>query len=295
MFSTICIHLAEVRLSKDPVSLLEDHSAENLPSHCLPFFLFTVCLASPSCLVLRHPWQEVKPGPAGSTALPVPCWWARGLLPGTEMADQSGWPQWKIPSSRIFCCCVQHSCAQKTHYASSTADACQLSPWTAESPSQYICVFYSWSPSVLVYFCSFIHVHPDEIPHFLFTPQQIRGWSLRRCACINQRGWVTEEQKGISTVYSGSSISKVPLKAAVWPASLGSCCWSAEAGLVFPCLFAFILGLLQTNAVRIRRLPWIFVKIPSPSPASCSISFPCFLFSSALTTFHLLSAFATTP
>lgn len=43
-----------------PVSLPEDHSAEILPFHGLPSS-FLLCLASSSCLVLRHPWQEVKP------------------------------------------------------------------------------------------------------------------------------------------------------------------------------------------------------------------------------------------
>lgn len=68
---------------------------------------------------------------------------------------------------------------------------------------------------MLVYFCSFIHVHPDD-SHFPLHPQQIRDEASRRCAWHQSEGLVaSEEQKGISTVCLGSSISKVPLKAAV--------------------------------------------------------------------------------
>lgn len=69
VFSTVCIHFAGGRISKDQCFLLEDHSAEILPFRFLPFS-FLLGLASSSCLGLRHPWLAVKPGWAVSTALP---------------------------------------------------------------------------------------------------------------------------------------------------------------------------------------------------------------------------------
>lgn len=251
-----------------PVSLLEDHSAENLPSHCLPSS-FSLCLASPSCLVLRHPWQEVKPWTGWQHSSPQSlvgeledsC---QELRWQTSLDDHSG----KFPQAESSAAVFSIVVLRKPAMLLPLLMHSWLSPWTAESPSQYICVFYSWSPSVLVYFCSFIHVHPDEIPHFLFTPQQIRGWSLKEM-CLHQ-------SEGLGELRNRRVFPPCARKLHQQGSFKGCCvtCFLGELLLVcrgWACLslacWHTILGLLQTNAVESDACPEYLVKIPSPLPS----------------------------
>lgn len=281
-----------------PVSILEDHSAENLPFHCLPSS-FSLCLASPSCLVLRHPWQEVKPWTGWQHSSPQSlvgeledsC---QELRWQTSLDDHSG----KFPQAESSAAVFSIVVLRKPSMLLPLLMHSWLSPWSAESPSQYICVFYSWSPSVLVYFCSFIHVHPDEIPHFLLTPQQIDGWSLKEMCLHQSEGLGELRNRRVFPPCARKLHQQGSFKGCCVTCFLGGVVAGLpRLGLSFPCLLAHHLGPSSDKCRRIRRLPWIPCEdtfsplhppAPSPSPAS--------LFSSALTTtFHLLSAFATTP
>lgn len=137
--------------------------ALSLPS----FFLFTVFGLS---LLPRSQTSLAggeAPRPAGSTALPSPLLVSTRDSTWTEIADQSGWlHSGKFPQVESSAAVFNIVVLRKPTMLLSTADAfltVPLNSWIAQPV--YLC-FYSWSPSVLVYFCSFIHVHPDEIPHF---------------------------------------------------------------------------------------------------------------------------------
>ena len=119
---------------------------------------------------------------------------------------------------------------------------------------------------MLVYFCSFIHVNPDESPPSSPLSRSM-GEASRSCACISRRGWGSRERyiKHLTNVISTSAIS---LK--------GSCvtCLLRELLLVcrgWACLslacWHTILGLLQTNATESDTCPEHLVKITSLLPS----------------------------
>ena len=121
---------------------------------------------------------------------------------------------------------------------------------------------------MLVYFYSFIHVNLDEIPHFLFTPQQIHGWSLKELCLHQSEGLGEQRRRRVLPLRAPKLHQHGPLK--------GSCvtCFLRELLLAFrgwACLslacWHTILGLLQTNATESDACPEHLVKITSPLPS----------------------------
>lgn len=278
-----------------PVSLLEDHSAENLFSHCssLPFTVKPFC--SPllqACSLCDILAGGEAPGSGWQHSFPQSL---VGELEGPQNWD--GRPVWDDHSedslTDLSLLCSAVVLRKPTMLSFHCWCILDCPPEQLNRPASISVFFIHGAPSCL---CIFVVLFMSTWMRFHFSSllkrSVISSWDV--LVPIRGAGWA----EGTGRVFPPCA------RKLHQQGSFKGCCvtcflWGVAAGLPsswglsFPCLLAHHLGPSSDKCCRIRRLPWILCEdIFSPPLSPPAPSQPTLLCTYFYHSLHLLSAFA---